>query len=179
MRLIAILTLLLATAPAHATWKKAPRPSASVAETARSDARLGTLMRVLSAAGLEDLLDGSGAVTLYAPSDAAFDALPPGTLDALMLDENRDRLRDLLRYHVDDRRLRRRDLPEGVIRVKTLLGESRICVARSVAGLTVTDANGGTARTIEADIRGADGVIHVIDRLLIPGGIPDCTALTG
>jgi uncharacterized surface protein with fasciclin (FAS1) repeats len=178
MRPIALaFAALLAATPAHATWKRldAPeRPAETVAELARADARLATLVQALEAAGLDALLDGGGRFTLYAPSEAAFAALPPGTLDALLLEENRARLVALLRYHVDDRELRSRDLPEAVIRVQTLLKESRICVGRRDGGVAVADAGGAVATVTEADIRAANGTIHVIDRVLVPGGVPDC-----
>ena len=177
MRTVALLAALLVATPALATWNthRVPsRPAETVSDRVRADDRLGTLARVLEAAGLIGLLDRPGRVTLWAPSDAAFAALPGGTLEALLLEENRARLDDLLRYHVDDRELRTRDLPEAVIRVKTLLEASRICVARVPGGLSVADAQGDAARVVEADILAANGTIHVIDRVLVPGGIPDC-----
>jgi uncharacterized surface protein with fasciclin (FAS1) repeats len=179
MKTLALLAALLIAGPAPATSWKGQRPAATVVETVRADARLGTLARALEVAGLDALLGGTGRFTLYAPSDAAFAALPPGTLETLLLEENRDRLERLLRYHVDDRELRSRDLPAAVIRVRTLLEESRVCVGRAPGGVRVTDAQGGAARVTEGDIRTANGTIHVIDRVLVPGGVPDCTELAG
>jgi len=144
---------------------------------ARADGRFDTLIAALDTAGLTGTIAGDGAFTLYAPSDAAFAALPSGTLETLLLDENRARLIELLTYHIDDRVLTTRQLPGQVIRVRTVLDGTGICVARTGDGITVTDATGAVARVTEADIRAENGVIHALDRVLLPGDLPLCNRM--
>ncbi|PWJ21114.1 fasciclin domain-containing protein [Jannaschia seohaensis] len=154
-----------------------PTSAASLAELVRADARLSLLAAALDAAGLTGTIAQEGRFTVYAPTDDAFAALRPGLFEALLAAENRAQLTELLRYHLDDRVLTTRDLPNRVIRVQTLLDKSRICLERRGDGMVVIDANGGMAQVTEADIRADNGVLHVIDRVLVPGGIPVCEDL--
>ncbi|TFL17923.1 fasciclin domain-containing protein [Jannaschia formosa] len=152
----------------------APASASSLAEVVREDGRFTTLLAALDAAGLTETIAGDGTFTLYAPSDEAFAALPSGTVETLLLEENRARLVEVLTYHLDDRILTTRQLPEQVIRVRTVLEGTGICIARVADGVTVTDATGAVARVTEADIRAENGVIHALDRVLLPGGLPRC-----
>lgn len=131
----------------------------TIVEVATEAGTFDTLLAAAEAAGLVDALSAEGPLTVFAPTDEAFDALPEGTVDALLDDP--DELADVLRYHVIAARLEAADIDDGA-EVDTLLGP----------WLTATvDASGvsiGEARVIAADVPASNGVIHVIDRVLIP-----------
>ncbi|MBE9137778.1 fasciclin domain-containing protein [Nodosilinea sp. LEGE 07088] len=133
----------------------------SIAEIAASDENFEILTAAIEAAGLtEAFSDDDLAVTVFAPTDDAFAALPEGTLDELLLAENRGQLVQLLGYHVVDGEVLSTDLAAG--EVDTMAGAS---VMVSVDGdmVTVNDAN-----VVVADIKASNGVIHVIDAVLLP-----------
>ena len=128
---------------------------------AANEGTFGTLVAAVGAAGLTGTLKGDGPFTLFAPTNAAFDALPAGTVDTLLRPENRDQLVKVLTYHV---------VP-GAITSGQLAG-TRQNVA-TVQGQTVhVDGRHGVrvnnARVIKADVIGSNGVIHAIDKVLLP-----------
>ena len=132
-----------------------------IVDVAASNDQFSTRGAAVSAAGLVDTLKGPGPFTVFAPTNAAFDALPAGTVDSLLLPENRDQLVAILTYHV---------VP-GAITSDQLAGQ-RLDVA-TVNGATVhingthgVRVNSSTVTT--ADIMASNGVIHVIDRVLLP-----------
>jgi uncharacterized surface protein with fasciclin (FAS1) repeats len=127
-----------------------------------------TLAAAVTAAGLVDTLKGTGPFTVFAPNDAAFAALPAGILDALLLPENRDALIKILKYHVVSGAVMSGDIADG--EVATVEGQK---VTLSTAnGVTVNDAT-----VVQADVVGSNGVIHVIDVVLLPPDV-DVAALT-
>ncbi len=138
----------------------------NIVELAAGDPNLSTLVAAVSAAGLADTLSGPGPFTVFAPTNAAFAALPAGTVENLLLPENVETLRSILTYHV---------VP-GAITSGQLLG-TRQSVA-TVQGGTV-DVNGmrsklnagvqvNGANVIAADVMASNGVVHVIDQVLLP-----------
>lgn len=137
-----------------------------IVDIASANPNFSTLVAALSAAGLVDTLKGDGPFTVFAPTNAAFDALPAGTVETLLLPENVDQLRSILTYHV---------VP-GSYTSGNLLGQ-QVDVA-TVNGATVrVDGTGGKldaavrvndANVTSADILATNGVIHVIDKVLIP-----------
>lgn len=137
------------------------RASADIVETALAAGQFKTLAAALDAAGLVDTLKGSGPFTVFAPTDAAFAALPAGTVDELLKPENRDRLVAILTYHVVADRL-----PAARVatmdQAATVNGES-IDIRASGDGVTVDGA-----RVVKADVAASNGVIHVIDAVLMP-----------
>jgi uncharacterized surface protein with fasciclin (FAS1) repeats len=155
-----------ATASAMAT-SQAPAPEmtsepvteGTIADLAASSSGLSTLAAALDAAGLTETLQGAGPFTVFAPSDDAFAALPPGLLDALLLPENKDALTKILTYHVVPGTVMAADVMDGD--VATVEGQS--ITLSTTDGVTV---NGATV--LEADITADNGVIHVIDAVLLP-----------
>ena len=132
-----------------------------------------TLVAAVKAGGLVDTLQGSGPFTVFAPTNTAFAALPVGTVDTLLKPENKDALDKILTYHVVPGRLDSRMLDQqitmggGKAVLKTVQGEP-LTVQGSGRNLTVTDEKGGTARITIADVYQSNGVIQVVDKVLLP-----------
>jgi uncharacterized surface protein with fasciclin (FAS1) repeats len=126
-----------------------------------SGAGFTTLVAAVKAAGLVDALKGDGPLTVFAPTDAAFAALPAGTLDSLLKPENKDQLTAILLYHVVPGKVMSADL-KGTINAATLQGDTVEIVASS-SGVTVNGAN-----VVKADVAASNGVIHVIDAVILP-----------
>ena len=146
----------------------------SITEIAAGDARFSTLVAAVTAAGLAETLAGPGPFTVYAPVNEAFAALPAGTVDTLLLPESKAQLTDILLYHVDDRVLMAKDIPAGSTSFKPLLTAQRLCITKADAKVTIADGTGEVATVIVADIKADNGVIHVIDKVLLPGTRPAC-----
>ena len=146
----------------------------NIVQIAAADARFSTLVAAVTAAGLAETLSGPGPFTVYAPVNDAFAALPAGTVDTLLLPENKQQLVDVLLYHVDDRKLMAGDFPSGSNYFRPVLADSRLCITASGAGVTIGDSTGTVANVIIADIVADNGVIHVIDKVLLPGARPAC-----
>lgn len=132
-----------------------------IVDIAASDDRFSTLVAAVQAADLVDTLKSDGPFTVFAPTDEAFAALPEGTVESLLEAENRDRLRQILELHV----VAGRTYADAALseRKLTTLGGERIDVALERGALRV-----GGASVVKADIDAANGVIHVIDRVLLP-----------
>jgi uncharacterized surface protein with fasciclin (FAS1) repeats len=134
-----------------------------IVDTAVSAGSFTTLAKVLQAADLVDTLKGDGPFTVFAPTDDAFAKLPPATLNDLLKKENKAKLRRILTYHVVPGRVSSSD----VVRLRT---------AKAVSGDMITiKANGGTvmvdgARVVKTDVQASNGVIHVIDAVILPDG---------
>ncbi len=123
-----------------------------------------TLVAALKAAGLEDTLKGPGPFTVFAPTDAAFSKLPPGTLDNLLKPENKEQLKKILTYHVVAGKV----MAEDVVKLhsaKTVEG-GEIAIKNASDGVMVNNAFVTTA-----DIAASNGVIHVVDKVLLPNPI--------
>jgi uncharacterized surface protein with fasciclin (FAS1) repeats len=132
-----------------------------------------TLVAAVKAAGLVDTLKGPGPFTVFAPTNAAFAALPAGTVDTLLKPENKGMLTGILTYHVvpgkwDAAAIGKMIMDgKGMASIKTVAGGT--LVARSAGGkITVTDEKGGAATVTIADVYQSNGVIHVIDKVLLP-----------
>ena len=167
-------TTFKAAAAALALFAAAPATAQSITDIAVGDDRFSTLVAAVTAAGLAETLDGPGPFTVYAPVNDAFAALPEGTVDTLLQPENRDQLTNVLLYHVDDRRLAAADFPAGSNFFKPVLASERLCITADGAGVSIADGTGETANVIIADIEAENGIIHVIDKVLLPGTRPDC-----
>lgn len=131
-----------------------------IIDTAVAAGDFTTLVAAVQAAGLVDTLKGEGLFTVFAPNDAAFAALPAGTVDTLLKPENKDQLVSILTYHVVPGAVMSSDLTEGMM-------------AATVQGANVTFTLDGGAKVDDANITKADiaasnGVIHVIDKVIMP-----------
>jgi uncharacterized surface protein with fasciclin (FAS1) repeats len=128
-----------------------------------------TLTAAVTAAGLVDTLKGEGPFTVFAPTDEAFAALPDGVLDALLLPENKDVLTQILTYHAVAGNVMAADVTDGD--VPTVEGQN---ITLSTAdGVTVNGAN-----VVQADVVASNGVIHVIDAVLLPPGVDPAALLS-
>lgn len=148
----------LAAALLLAACATPPAPPVAIPETAARLPELGTLHRLLGEAGLADTLRGPGPYTVFAPSDAAFKAVPEATMKQLASD--RELLRSVLTYHVVAGKVASGDVRNG--NVKTVQG-ANVALARAGSYVTVEDA-----MVTQPDVDAANGVVHVIDRVLIP-----------
>ncbi|MEM9541687.1 MAG: fasciclin domain-containing protein [Cyanobacteria bacterium P01_E01_bin.42] len=131
-----------------------------IVSTAVEAGQFNTLAVALKAAGLIEVLQSDGPFTVFAPTDEAFAALPPGLVEDLLLPENKDELIKILTYHVVPGKYSSGDLESG--KVKTVEGDY-IYVRVSNAGVKVDDAN-----AIIPDVPATNGVIHVIDSIILP-----------
>lgn len=148
--------------------------AASIVEIAAGDERFSTLVAAVTAAGLADTLAGPGPFTVYAPVNDAFAALPEGTVDTLLKPENKDQLTNVLLYHVDDRNLPAEAIPTGSNYFKPVLATERLCITKGASGVSIADGTGESANVVIANIQADNGVIHVIDKVLLPGTRPAC-----
>jgi uncharacterized surface protein with fasciclin (FAS1) repeats len=140
-----------------------PAPTAGgkdIVAIASGDAQFKTLTKALGSAGLVATLQGKGPFTVFAPTDAAFAALPKGTVENLLKPENKAQLTKILTYHVVPGSVLSTSLKSGD--VKSVEGSS-LKVAVSPGKVTV-----GGANVVKADIKASNGVIHVIDKVLMP-----------
>ncbi len=174
-----LVALSLAAIPASAMTKMvggAPMyPTKNIVENAVNSKDHTTLVAAVKAAGLVDTLAGPGPFTVFAPTNRAFAKLPKGTVDTLLMPENKDKLAAVLTYHVVAGKLTAADLLAqvkaggGKAELKTVQGETLV-VAKAGRGLTVTDAKGDVAKVTIGDVLQSNGVIHVIDTVLLPAG---------
>jgi len=132
-----------------------------------------TLVAAVKAGGLVDTLSGPGPFTVFAPTDDAFAKLPAGTVDTLVKPENKDTLVKILTYHVVPGRISSKEIAKdikkggGTATLKTVQGEP-LTFTMSGDKIIITDAKGGTANITTADVFQSNGVIHVIDTVLMP-----------
>ena len=140
-----------------------------------------TLVAAVKAADLVDVLSGDGPFTVFAPINAAFDALPAGTVDKLLMAENKDVLTAVLTYHVVAGKYMAEDVlmaikkNGGSFTIKTVQGGTLIASVKD-GNVILTDEKGGMATVIKTDVGASNGVIHVIDAVLVPAGV-DAAAL--
>jgi uncharacterized surface protein with fasciclin (FAS1) repeats len=132
-----------------------------IVDIAASNGNFNTLVAAVTAAGLVDTLKGDGPFTVFAPTDAAFAALPAGTVDSLLLPENKDMLTAILTYHVVPGAVTSDQLAGQRLSVATVNGAEVHIDGRD--GVKVEDSN-----VTAADIIASNGVIHVIDAVLLP-----------
>lgn len=148
-------------------------PTKNIIENAVNSKDHTTLVAAVKAAGLVETLSGAGPFMVFAPTNAAFDMLPKGTVDTLLKPENKEKLVKILTSHVVDKAVmsdaigKMVDDDKGAHPVKTLSGAVLIA-KRSGGKLTLTDENGGVATVSIADVKQSNGVIHVIDHVLLP-----------
>lgn len=135
--------------------------SKDIVDTAVAAGSFGTLVAAVQAAGLVDALKGEGPFTVFAPTDAAFAALPAGTVETLLKPENKDQLVNILTYHVLSGKVMSADIAGKALSVEMLNGSTAKVDATS--GVKIDAAN-----VVTADIETSNGVIHVIDAVILP-----------
>lgn len=158
---------LLAAAPL-AAFAEGDDCGTTIFDIVKENSQFDTLQLALELTGLDDVLDGDGAFTVFAPTDKAFENLPSGVLDALV--DNTNALTDILLYHVVSSKAFSDDLKDGQ-QIKTIVGRTVKVDIESDGDIEINDAN-----VIDADIEACNGVIHVIDKVLIPSikDVGDC-----
>lgn len=148
-------------------------PSRTIVENAVNSADHTTLVTAVQAAGLVETLSGPGPFTVFAPTNAAFAKLPPGTVETLTQPANRQTLTGILTYHVVAGRITAADLVQriqdgnGRTTLTTVQGGT-LTATRSGNSVVITDAAGGTSTVTIADVLQSNGVIHVVDTVLMP-----------
>jgi uncharacterized surface protein with fasciclin (FAS1) repeats len=148
-------------------------PSKNIIENAINSKDHTTLVAAVKAAGLVETLQGSGPFTVFAPTNAAFNMLPAGAVDNLLKPENKAALTGVLTYHVVAGNLDARALMakvkegKGMAMLTTVQGE-QLTVMQKDNSLWIKDAKGGVAKVSIKDVRQSNGVIHVIDHVLMP-----------
>ena len=146
----------------------------TIVANASTAPNLSTLVTAVKAAGLVDTLNSAGPFTVFAPTDDAFAKLPAGTVDTLVKPENMDQLTKNLTYHVvpgtyDSKRLIKEiKKAGGTLTLKTVQGEPLTLSIDSMKMVKITDAKGGSAMVTTADVYQSNGVVHVIDSVLMP-----------
>jgi uncharacterized surface protein with fasciclin (FAS1) repeats len=141
-------------------------PSRNIIQNAVNSKDHTTLVAAVKAAGLVDTLEGKGPFTVFAPTNAAFGKLPAGTVDTLVKPENKATLTKILTYHVVPGKIEASDLSDGK-KLKTVEGEE-LTVKKADGRVMIVDAKGGTATVTIPNVNQSNGVIHVIDTVLMP-----------
>lgn len=173
MTLVATTTLMSAQDGVVRVGGQPMYPSKNIIENAVNSADHTTLVSAVKAAGLVDTLQGPGPFTVFAPVNAAFAALPAGTVEKLLKPEAKDTLTAVLTYHVVPGRLNAKALERqikaggGKASLKTVQG-GILTVMMSGDNLSVQDAKGGIANIAITNVMQSNGVIHVVDRVLLP-----------
>jgi uncharacterized surface protein with fasciclin (FAS1) repeats len=152
---LALATLIAAPALAGGNTK-------DIVDTAAGTEGFSTLVAAVQAAGLVDTLKGDGPFTVFAPTDAAFAALPEGTVESLLLPENKEQLISILTYHVVPGKVMSTDLVDDMTAATVQGGDIMIDLDN---GVMINDAS-----VAAADIVTSNGVIHVIDKVILPAG---------
>jgi uncharacterized surface protein with fasciclin (FAS1) repeats len=152
--------LALAAATLMASPVFAQDQDQDIVDIAAGNEAFSTLVAAVEAADLVDTLKGEGPFTVFAPTDEAFAALPEGTVESLLEPENKDQLTAILTYHVVPGQVMSGDLSDGMMATTVQGGDVTI---GTEGGVTVDGAN-----VVEADIEASNGVIHVIDAVIMP-----------
>ena len=139
-----------------------PAEAGTIVEVASANPDFSTLVAAVGAAGLAETLSGPGPFTVFAPTNEAFAALPAGLLDKLLLPENKDVLTQILTYHVVAAEVPSSAVEAG--KVKTVEGTEATITTEG--GIAIDGA-----KVVTADVEASNGVIHVIDKVIVPAGV--------
>jgi len=148
-------------------------PTKNIVENAVNSKDHTTLIAAVKAAGLVPTLESKGPFTVFAPTNEAFDALPAGTVQTLLKPENKAKLTSILTYHVVPGKLSSEDLMKmvkmqnGKATLKTVQGDNLYATMKGKR-LMITDESGNTAQVTIADVNQSNGVIHVVNKVLLP-----------
>jgi uncharacterized surface protein with fasciclin (FAS1) repeats len=164
----------------HASAQKDPMvggaamyPTKNIVENAVNSKDHTTLVAAVKAAGLVDTLEGPGPFTVFAPTNEAFDNLPAGTVDTLLKPENLDQLKKILTYHVIAGKMTSKDIAKAIKAgggkaVLTTVEGGKLSAMMAGEKLVLTDEKGGTSTVTIANVIQSNGVIHVVDTVLMP-----------
>jgi uncharacterized surface protein with fasciclin (FAS1) repeats len=141
-------------------------PSKNIVQNAVNSKDHTTLVAAVKAAGLVETLESKGPFTVFAPTNTAFGKLPAGTVETLVKPENKATLTKILTYHVVPGKLAASDLKDGM-KLKTAEGEE-LTVKKSDGKTWIVDAKGGTSTVTITNVNQSNGVIHVVDTVLMP-----------
>jgi uncharacterized surface protein with fasciclin (FAS1) repeats len=141
-------------------------PSKNIIQNAVNSNDHTTLVAAVKAAGLVETLEGKGPFTVFAPTNTAFGKLPAGTVETLVKPENKATLTKILTYHVVPGKLAASDLKDGM-KLKTAEGE-QLSVKLQDGKVWIVDAKGGTSMVTISNVNQSNGVIHVVDTVLMP-----------
>lgn len=148
-------------------------PNKTIVENASQSADHTTLVAAVKAAGLADTLSGPGPFTVFAPTNSAFEKLPEGTVETLVKPESKETLTGILTYHVVPGRMTAADLTRaieqggGTATLETAAGGS-LTATQTGGTIILKDAKGGTSTVTQGDVMQSNGVIHVVDTVLMP-----------
>ncbi|AUC84161.1 hypothetical protein CW731_02095 [Polaribacter sp. ALD11] len=148
-------------------------PSKNIVENAVNSKDHTILVAAVKAAGLVDVLSSEGPFTVFAPTNKAFDMLPMGTVKTLLMDENKMKLQSILKYHVVAGKWSAKEIiklikkENGKVEIKTVSG-GKITAWMKGKEVYISDENGGEAKVIIADVNQSNGVIHVVNAVLLP-----------
>ena len=159
---VAVIGIVFGLAACGSTKEHDAMHKADIVETAVSAGQFNTLVAAVKAAGLVDTLKSEGPFTVFAPTDAAFAKLPAGTVENLLKPENKDKLVAILTYHVLSGKVMAGDIAGKELMVPSLQG-SDLNVNATGGNVMINDAT-----VVGADVKATNGVIHVIDTVLIP-----------
>ena len=146
---------------ANTNTQSASAPTTDIVDTAVSAGSFKTLVTAVQAADLVETLKGDGPFTVFAPTDAAFAKLPEGTVESLLKPENKDKLVQILTYHVVPGKIMAGDIAGKQLAAKTVEGQN--LQVNATQGVKINNASVTTA-----DVEASNGVIHVIDTVLLP-----------
>jgi uncharacterized surface protein with fasciclin (FAS1) repeats len=152
-------------APAPVVEAPAPPPApvlVNIVDTAVANGSFGTLVTAVTAAGLADALKAPGPLTVFAPNDEAFKKVDAKTLEGLLKPEGKDKLAAILKHHVVSGAIKSADIAAGKTEVETLNG--KVTVEKAADGAVTF----GGAKVVGADVEASNGVIHVIDTVVLP-----------
>ena len=165
----AVLVAARGSSSTAATTTISPQPSAAatqnIVQIASSNVDFSTLVTAVKAAGLVDTLSGAGPFTVFAPTNEAFALLPAGTLDMLLKPENKATLASILTYHVIAGSVYAKDVKAGTV---TTVNGAKFTVSIDNGSVFLTDDKGNKAKIVTTDIAASNGVIHVINAVLLP-----------
>ena len=134
----------------------------TVVDVAAGNEDFSTLVAAVQAAGLAETLATAEKVTVFAPTNEAFAKLPEGTVEDLLKPDNKDQLTSILTYHVLGQKIKSKNIPAGETTLPTLQGQT-VTISNTDAGVSINGAN-----VTAADIKASNGIIHVIDTVILP-----------
>lgn len=149
-----------------ASMMQESKPSSNIVELAVATQDLSTLVTAVTEADLVETLSSEGPFTVFAPTNTAFSSLPEGTLDSLLLPENKAKLQAVLTYHVVAGKVLSSDLSDGQV-VKTVQGNNLTVEIKS-GKVMLVDATGAKVEVVTADIEASNGVVHLINGVVLP-----------